>query len=174
MNPTDLADVGGATYTYLMNGVTPAGNWTGLFTPGERVRLRFINGSAMTYFDVRIPGLKMTVVAADGLPVHPVTVDEFRIADRGDLRRDRRAVGPGRVHDLRAGDGSHRLCAAGTLAVRDGFARAGAPLDPRPLLTMADMGHGHDMSAHAGHEMPAACRSTRRPRTAIRWSTCRR
>ena len=80
MNPTDLADVGGATYTYLMNGAAPAGNWTGLFTPGERVRLRFINGSAMTYFDVRIPGLKMTVVAADGQPVHPVTVDEFRIA----------------------------------------------------------------------------------------------
>ena len=65
MNPTDLADVTGATYTHLMNGVTPAGNWTGLFAPGERVRLRFINGSAMTYFDVRIPGLKMTVVAAE-------------------------------------------------------------------------------------------------------------
>ena len=80
MNPTDLADVSGATYTYLMNGVTPAGNWTGLFKSGERVRLRFINGSAMTYFDVRIPGLKMTVVAADGQRVHPVTVDEFRIA----------------------------------------------------------------------------------------------
>ena len=66
MNPTDLADVSGSTYTYLMNGTAPAGNWTGLFKPGERVRLRFINGSAMSYFDVRIPGLKMTVVAADG------------------------------------------------------------------------------------------------------------
>ena len=80
MNPTDLADVGGATYTYLMNGQPPAGNWTGLFTPGERVRLRLINGSAMSYFDVRIPGLKLTVVAADGQPVRPVTVDELRIA----------------------------------------------------------------------------------------------
>ena len=80
MNPTDLADVSGYTYTYLMNGMAPAGNWTGLFKPGERVRLRFINGSAMSYFDVRIPGLKMTVVAADGQYVHPVTVDEFRIA----------------------------------------------------------------------------------------------
>ena len=80
MNATDLADVSGYTYTYLMNGTAPAGNWTGMFKPGERVRLRFINGSAMTYFDVRIPGLKMTVVAADGLNVHPVTIDEFRIA----------------------------------------------------------------------------------------------
>jgi CopA family copper-resistance protein len=80
MNPTDLADVSGSTYTYLMNGTPPAGNWTGLFTPGERVRLRVINGSAMSYFDVRIPGLKMTVVAADGQYVHPITVDEFRIA----------------------------------------------------------------------------------------------
>ena len=78
--PADLADVTGSTYTYLMNGTTPAGNWTGLFKPGERVRLRFINGSAMSYFDVRIPGLKMTVVAADGLPVQPGAVDEFRIA----------------------------------------------------------------------------------------------
>ena len=80
MSAADLADVTGTTYTYLMNGQAPAANWTGLFTPGERVRLRFINGSAMTYFDVRIPGLKMTVVAADGQPVQPVTVDEFRIA----------------------------------------------------------------------------------------------
>ena len=73
MSPTDLADVSGYTYTHLINGVTPSGNWTGLFKPGERVRLRFINGSAMTYFDVRIPGLKMTVAAADGQYVHPVT-----------------------------------------------------------------------------------------------------
>ena len=80
MSAADLADVTGTTYTYLMNGQAPAANWTGLFAPGERVRLRFINGSAMTYFDVRIPGVKLTVVAADGQPVQPVTVDEFRIA----------------------------------------------------------------------------------------------
>src|SRR5690606_18131109 len=80
MTPTDLSDVDANTYTYLMNGATPASNWTGLFRSGEKVLLRFINAGAMTYFDVRIPGLKMTVVAADGLPVHPVTVDEFRIA----------------------------------------------------------------------------------------------
>ena len=80
MNPTDLADVSGYTYTYLMNGQAPLKNWTRLFRPGEKIRLRFINGSAMTYFDIRIPGLKMTVVAADGQYVNPVTVDEFRIA----------------------------------------------------------------------------------------------
>src|SRR3546814_16290608 len=79
MSPTGLADVNGLTYTWLVNGATPAANWTGLFRRGERVRLRFINGSAMTYFDVRIPCLAMTVVAADGQPVHPVSIDEFRI-----------------------------------------------------------------------------------------------
>ena len=80
MSAADLADVTGATYTYLMNGQAPAANWTGLFKAGERVRLRFINGSAMSYFDVRIPGLKLTVVAADGQPVRPVAVDELRMA----------------------------------------------------------------------------------------------
>ncbi|MCE8015996.1 copper resistance system multicopper oxidase [Halomonas sp. MCCC 1A17488] len=80
MSSRDIADVTGSTYTYLVNGQAPEQNWTALFKPGERLRLRFINGSAMTYFDVRIPGLKMTVVAADGQPVQPVPVDEFRIA----------------------------------------------------------------------------------------------
>jgi CopA family copper-resistance protein len=79
MSQRDLSDVTGYTYTYLMNGVAPADGWVGLFKKGERVRLRFINGSAMTFFDVRIPGLKMTVVAADGQNVEPVTVDEMRI-----------------------------------------------------------------------------------------------
>ncbi|MBV8405252.1 MAG: copper resistance system multicopper oxidase, partial [Gammaproteobacteria bacterium] len=79
MDPTDLADIGGAAYTYLLNGVTPAGNWTALFRRGERIRLRIINGSSMSVFDVRIPGLKLTVVAADGQDVEPVTVEEFRI-----------------------------------------------------------------------------------------------
>ncbi|WP_111412629.1 copper resistance system multicopper oxidase [Billgrantia lactosivorans] len=80
MSSRDIADVTASTYTYLVNGQAPEQNWTALFKPGERLRLRFINGSAMTYFDVRIPGLKMTVVAADGQPVQPVPVDEFRIA----------------------------------------------------------------------------------------------
>jgi len=79
MSSRDIADVTGSTYTYLLNGHSPEENWTALFQAGERVRLRVINGSAMSYFDVRIPGLKMTVVAADGQPVQPVPVDEFRI-----------------------------------------------------------------------------------------------
>lgn len=80
MSDSDIADVTGYTYTYLMNGITPADGWTGLFKNGEKILLRFINGSAMTIFDVRIPGLKMKVVAADGQAIEPVTVDEFRIA----------------------------------------------------------------------------------------------
>ncbi|WP_272977263.1 copper resistance system multicopper oxidase [Idiomarina baltica] len=79
MSPRDIADVTGSTYTYLMNGRDSRMNWSGLFKPGEKVRLRIINGSAMSFFDVRIPGLEMTVVAADGQPVQPVTIDEFRI-----------------------------------------------------------------------------------------------
>lgn len=79
MSPRDIADVTGSTYTYLMNGRDSQMNWSALFKPGEKVRLRIINGSAMSYFDVRIPGLEMTVVAADGQPVQPVPVDEFRI-----------------------------------------------------------------------------------------------
>jgi CopA family copper-resistance protein len=79
MSPRDIADVTGSTYTYLMNGRDSAMNWSALFKPGEKVRLRIINGSAMSYFDVRIPGLEMTVVAADGQPVKPVSIDEFRI-----------------------------------------------------------------------------------------------
>ncbi len=80
MSPRDLADVTGAVYTFLMNGYTTEENWTALFRPGERVRLRFINASAMTYYDVRIPGLRMTVVQADGQNVQPVEVDEIRVA----------------------------------------------------------------------------------------------
>ena len=79
MTPTDLADVSGYAYTYLMNGAAPAANWTGLFRRGEKVRLRFINGSSMSIFDVRIPGLKRTVVATDGQDVDPVIVHELRI-----------------------------------------------------------------------------------------------
>ena len=150
MNPTDLADVGGATYTHLMNGVTPSGNWTGLFKSGERVRLRIINGSAMTYFDVRIPGLKMTVVAADGLPVHPVTVDEFRIATAETFDVIVEPSGQ-EAFTLFAQAMDRTAYAAGTLAVREGLRAPVPALDPRPLLTMGDT--GHDAGAHAGHNM---------------------
>jgi CopA family copper-resistance protein len=146
MNPTDLADVSGDTYTYLLNGTPPAGNWTGLFVPGERVRLRVINGSAMSYFDVRIPGLKMTVVAADGLSVHPVTVDEFRIATAETF--DVIVEPSGReAFTIFAQSNDRTGFAAGTLAVRDGLRAPVPDLDPRPMLTMADMGHGD----HGGH-----------------------
>eukprot|EP01030_Chromulinospumella_sphaerica_P006198 gene6198-6059_t len=130
MNPTDLADVSGATYTYLMNGQAPDMNWTGVFRPGEKLRLRFINGSAMTYFDVRIPGLKMTVVAADGLHVKPVSVDEFRIAvaETFDV-----IVEPTQdAYTLFAQSMDRTGYARGTLAAKVGL----------PLVTMDDMGMG--------------------------------
>jgi CopA family copper-resistance protein len=160
MNPRDLADVTGETYTYLMNGAAPAANWTGLFRPGERVRLRFINGSAMTYFDVRIPGMKMTIVAADGQPVHPVTVDEFRIAVAETI--DAVVTPSGQeAYTIFAQAMDRTGYAAGTLATREGLAAPVPPLDPRPTLSMADMGHGgmdHAAPAadakadpHAGH-----------------------
>ena len=176
MNPTDLADVSGYTYTYLMNGTAPAGNWTGLFKSGERVRLRFINGSAMSYFDVRIPGLKMTVVAADGQYVHPVTVDEFRIATAETYDVIVEPSGQD-AFTIFAQSMDRTGFAAGTLAVREGLRAAVPALDARSMLTMADMGHGemgHDMNAtsppnpadaragqpatpdpHAGHGAPA-------------------
>ncbi|MBA1379111.1 copper resistance system multicopper oxidase [Pseudomonas brassicacearum] len=140
MNPTDLADVSGATYTYLMNGQAPDMNWTGLFKPGERIRLRFINGSSMTYFDVRIPGLKMTVVASDGQHVKPVSVDELRIAvaETYDV-----IVEPTQeAYTLFAQSMDRTGYARGTLASRAGLSAPVPPLDPRPLVTMGDMGMG--------------------------------
>ncbi len=151
MNPSDLADVSGATYTFLTNGVTPAGNWTGLFKPGERIRLRFINGSAMTYFDVRIPGLKMTVVAADGQDVRPVDVDEFRIgvAETYDVivePQDERAYTIFSQAMDRSG------YARATLAPRAGMQAEIPELDRVQLLGMMDMGMAHDMGG-GGHDM---------------------
>ena len=137
MNPTDLADLSAATMTYLMNGSTPMSNWRGLFKTGEKLRLRFINGSSNTFFDVRIPELKLTVVQADGQNVEPVTVDEFRF-------------GPGETYDVivepkndaytifaqtmdRAG------YAKGTLSVAPNIDAAVPALDPVEWLTMGDM-----------------------------------
>ncbi|MBX6511297.1 copper oxidase [Pseudomonas syringae pv. tomato] len=140
MNPTDLADVSGATYTYLLNGQAPNMNWTGLFRPGEKLRLRFINGSAMTYFDIRIPGLKMTVVASDGQFVNPVEVDELRIAvaETFDVIVEPTAE----AYTVFAQSMDRTGYARGTLAVREGLVAQVPPLDPRPLVTMDDMGMG--------------------------------
>ncbi|WP_085686728.1 MULTISPECIES: copper resistance system multicopper oxidase [unclassified Pseudomonas] len=140
MNPTDIADVSGATYTFLMNGHAPDNNWTGLFRPGEKLRLRLINGSAMTYFDVRIPGLKMTVVAADGLNVKPVSVDELRIAvaETYDVIVEPAAD----AYTLFAQAMDRTGYARGTLAARAGLSAPVPALDPRPLVTMDDMGMG--------------------------------
>ncbi|HKJ07687.1 MAG TPA: copper resistance system multicopper oxidase [Gammaproteobacteria bacterium] len=150
MSPRDLADVSGATYTYLTNGSTPAGNWTGLFGRGERVRLRFINGSAMSYFDVRIPGLKMTVVAADGQNVHPVTVDEFRIgvAETYDV-----VVQPhdDRAYTVFAQSVDRSGYARGTLAPRAGMQAPIPAMDPVPTLTMSDA--GMSMAGMSGMDM---------------------
>ena len=172
MTPTDLSDVNANTYTYLMNGTTALGNWTGLFRSGEKVRLRFINGSAMTYFDVRIPGLKMTVVAADGQPVHPVSVDEFRIAVAETYDVIVEPSGQD-AYTIFAQDMGRTGYVSGTLATREGLRAPVPAVDPRPILTMADMGHDHgamggmDHAAigpaapatsadpHAGHAMPA-------------------
>ncbi|KQT62131.1 copper resistance system multicopper oxidase [Pseudomonas sp. Leaf434] len=140
MNPTDIADVSGATYTFLINGQAPDDNFTWLFRPGEKLRLRLINGSAMTYFDVRIPGLKMTVVAADGLYVKPVSVDELRIAvaETYDV-----IVEPeSEAYTLFAQAMDRTGYARGTLATRAGMSAAVPALDPRPLVSMDDMGMG--------------------------------
>jgi CopA family copper-resistance protein len=163
MNPTDLADVSGATYTYLLNGTTPAGNWTGAFQPGERVRLRVINGSSMTYFDVRLPGLKMTVVAVDGQNVHPVTVDEFRIAVAETIDVIVEPSGQD-AFTIFAQAMDRTGYARGTLAVCEGLAAPVPAMDARVSLTMADVGHGahpapSGSDPHAGHDMPGMTRS---------------
>ncbi|CAD7735495.1 Copper resistance protein A [Xanthomonas hydrangeae] len=151
MTPTDLSDVNANTYTYLLNGVAPAGNWTGVFKPGEKVLLRFINGSSMTYFDIRIPGLRMTVVAADGQYVHPVSVDELRIAAAETFDVIVEPIGQD-AFTLFAQDMGRTGFACGTLAVRHGLQAPIPALDPRAILTMQDMGHGDGM-AHADHAM---------------------
>lgn len=151
MDPTDIADVTGATYTYLLNGKSAQQNWTMLFKPGERIRIRFINAGAMTHFDVRIPGLNMTLVQADGQNVEPVIIEEFRIA-------------PAETYDMiiqpqteeaytifaEAMDRSGYV--AGTLALRSGLRGPIPERRIRPLRTMADMGMSSD--SMAGMAMP--------------------
>jgi CopA family copper-resistance protein len=139
MNPTDILDVSGATYTYLVNGKPPAANWTALFSPRERIRLRFINGSSMSIFDVRIPGLPMTVVQTDGNDVEPITVDEFRItvAETFDVVVQPQDASPFTIF---AQSEDRTGYARATLAPRSGMSAPIPPMDPRPMLTMADMG----------------------------------
>jgi CopA family copper-resistance protein len=148
MNPSDLSDVTAYTYTYLMNGQAPAGNWTGLFRPGEKVRLRIINGSGMTIFDVRIPGLKMTVVSADGQDVEPVPVDEFRIApaETYDVIVEPHAD---RAYTVFAQSIDRSGYARGTLAPRPGMEGELPAMDRRVWLGMQDM--MGDMSSHDDH-----------------------
>ncbi|MFT8814166.1 copper resistance system multicopper oxidase [Acetobacter fabarum] len=156
MSATDISDVTGIIYTYLMNGCTPDTNWTGLFRPNERVRLRFINASSMTFYDIRIPGLQMDVVQADGNDVAPVRVDEFRIgvAETYDC-----IVQPtdSRAYTIFAQTEDRTGFARGTLAPVQGMQATIPPMDPRPVRTMLDMGmpstmqgmdmKGMDMSA---------------------------
>ncbi|MCI0517791.1 MAG: copper resistance system multicopper oxidase, partial [Woeseiaceae bacterium] len=170
MSPTDIADVTAATYTFLMNGHDASANWTALFAPGERVRLRFINGSAMSFFNVRIPDLDMRVVQADGIDVEPVTVHEFQIgvAETYDV-----VVEPvERAYTIFAESMDRSGYVSGTLAPAAGMRAEIPALREPPLLTMADMGmaHGDTDSAdgamdhnnmdhgsmHNGMQMPAA------------------
>ncbi|MDQ2841984.1 MAG: copper resistance system multicopper oxidase [Acidobacteriota bacterium] len=144
MDPTDLLDVTSHSYTYLMNGLPSASNWTALFRPGERVRLRFIQVGVMTFQDVRIPGLKMTVVQADGQNVQPVEVDEFRIgpAETYDVIVEPKED---RAYTIFAETLDRSGYARGTLSPRPGMSAAIPERRPRPIRTMKDM--GMDMGA---------------------------
>ena len=162
MSPTDRADVDASTYTYLLNGQTPAANWTALFKPGERVRLRFINAAAMTYFDVRIPGLHMTVVAADGQLVEPVRVDEFRLAaaETLDVIVELREA---RAYTVFAQSLDRSGFARGTLAPTAGMVSEVPSLDRPVRLSMADMGHHHAAAAAGLDELDHAAMMATHP-----------
>jgi CopA family copper-resistance protein len=150
MDPTDISDVTGAAFTFLVNGHGPNDNWTGLFTPGERIRLRFINTAAQMVFDVRIPGLKMMIVAADGQNVRPVEVDEFQI---GNAEIYDVIVQPteDKAFTLVAEAVDRSGMGRATLAPRSGMMATVPPLRDRPLATMKDM--GMDMGGMNGMNM---------------------
>src|SRR6266852_5183683 len=141
MSPTDIMDVTGATYTFLINGQPPAANWTALFKPGEKVRLRFINSASMATFDVRIPDLPLRIVQADGTDIAPVEVDEFRIgvAETYDVIVEPRNE---QAYTIFAQAQDRSGYARATLAPRPGMSGLIPPMDPRPLRTMTDMGMG--------------------------------
>ncbi|NOX68140.1 MAG: copper resistance system multicopper oxidase [Gammaproteobacteria bacterium] len=153
MSDRDLSDVTGYTYTFLMNGATPDDGWLGLFKRGEKIRLRFVNGSAMSIYDVRIPGLKMTVVAADGQNIEPVSIDEFRIAvaETYDVIVEPNADS---AYTIFAQNIDRTGYARGILSPDPNWTAEVPPLDPPPLLGHRDMGMG-DMSGMSGmdHDM---------------------
>ena len=155
MDPTDIADANGSTYQFLVNGYGPKDNWTALFNPGERVRLRIINASAMTIFNVRIPGLRLTIVQADGLNVRPVEVDEFQIAVAETYDVIVTPTEP-QAYTLVAEANDRSGMGRATLAPRAGMTVEVPPLRERPLATMKDMGMGDmDMSGGAMEGMAA-------------------
>jgi CopA family copper-resistance protein len=169
MSPADLADVSGTVLEYLMNGSTSSDNWTGLFSPGERVRLRFINGAGNSIYDVRIPGLPMTLVQADGIDVQPIVIDEFRF-------------GPGETYDviIEPVEAAYTLYAQsmdrsgfvrGTLATATGLAAAVPAVDPPQWLGMEDMMGNMDHSNHSEHSQhnpPVASHSLATPSQTVR------
>ena len=153
MPATDIMDIGAPTYTFLANGRGPTEGLEYLFRSGERIRLRVINGSAQSFFNVRIPGLPMTVIAADGQNVRPVEIDEFQIgtAETYDV-----IVTPGdaEAYAIVAESMDRSGMALAMLASRSRARAAVPPLRDPPLLTMADMGMNHgpvDDGGHAGH-----------------------
>ena len=150
MDPTDISDVTAAAYTYLINGHSPAENWTGLFRAGERVRLRIINAATQTTFNLRIPGLPMTVVQADGINVRPVEVDEFQIGNAETY--DVIVTPANRAYSIVTENIDRSGMGVATLAPQAGMRAAVPPLRERPVLRMADMGMGHG----AGGEQPMA------------------
>ena len=150
MMPTDIEDIQG--FAPLINGKGNSQNWTGLFKPGEKVRLRLINSSAMTYFDIRIPGLKMTVVQADGNDVKPVTVDELRIsvAETYDVIVTPRK---NQAYSIIAESMGRTAMVRGTLAPKPGMVGPMYKMRPKPLLTMADMAGMMGGMDHSGMSM---------------------
>ncbi len=139
MGDRDLSDVTGYTYTFLMNGDNPATNWKALFKKGQKIRLRFINSSAMTFFDVRIPGLQMRVVAADGNNIHPVDIEEFRIgvAETYDVIVEPKE---NKAYPIFAQSIDRTGYALGSLTYDKNILASAPQMDPLPILSMTDMG----------------------------------
>ncbi len=169
MMDRDLSDVTGDTYTFLMNGHSPASHWRGLYKPGEKVRLRFINTGSMTFYDINIPGLKMTVIAADGNLVQPVEVDQFRlaVAETYDV-----IIEPtnGKAFAIFAQALDRSGYAIGSITTAENDLAPTPEMDPLPILSHADMGHSMDHSSHnmegmdhSSHDMSSMDHSSHMP-----------